>query len=104
MVGFGGVDSGVHIIVTGYVNNLTSINFEVCTSAATNATYNSTGNPIASRSLTLAQLQVVGAHYFIPVPGSAILEFLRVYMALTGTAATAGTAVMWFGPRVGGEQ
>ena len=104
VVGFGGVDSGVHIIVTGYVNNLTSINFEVCTSAATNATYNSTGNPIASRSLTLAQLQVVGAHYFIPVPGSAILEFLRVYMALTGTAATAGTAVMWFGPRVGGEQ
>jgi hypothetical protein len=104
IVGDGGVELGLHILVTGYVDNLTSINFEVCTSSTTGALYTASPNPIASRTLTLAQLQVVGAHYFIPVNWAAVLEFLRVYMALTGTAATAGSAIMWFGPKTGGEQ
>lgn len=104
VVGQGGVEMGVHVLVTGYVNNITSINFEVCTSATTNALVGSSPNPIAARTLTLAQLEVVGAHYWIGVPQSAVLEFLRVYMALTGTAATAGTAAIWYGPRTGGEQ
>jgi hypothetical protein len=104
IVGQGGVDMGIHVIVTGYVNNLTSLKFDVCTSATTNALVGSSPNPIASRTLTLAQLEVVGAHYYIPVQGSAVLEFLRVYMTLTGTAATAGTAAIWYGPRTGGEQ
>jgi len=38
------------------------------------------------------------------VQGSAVLEFLRAYMTLTGTAATSGTAIIWYGPRTGGEQ
>lgn len=104
VVGQGGVDMGIHIIVTGACNNLTSISFQAVTSATTNALFNVAPNPIAARTLTLAQLQIAGAHYFIPVQGSAVLEFLRVYMALTGTAATAGTALIWYGPRTGGEQ
>lgn len=104
VVGQGGVEMGIHVLVTGYTNNLTSINFEVCTSATASALYNAGNNPIASRTLTLAQLQVVGAHYWIGVQQSAVLEFLRVYMALTGTAATSGTATIWYGPRCGGEQ
>lgn len=104
VVGNGGVDQGIHVLVTGYTNNLTSISFQAVTAATTAALFNAGNNPIATRTLTLAQLQVVGAHYYIPVSGAAILEFLRVYMALTGTAATAGTAVIWFGPKTGGEQ
>lgn len=104
VVGNGGVDWGLHIVVSGYVNNLTSINFEVVTSATTAALFNAGNNPIAARTLTLAQLQVVGAHYYVPLAGAAVLEFLRAYMVLSGTAATAGTAVMWFGPKTGGEQ
>lgn len=103
VVGQGGVEMGVHVLVTGYVNNLTSLKFDVCTSATSGALVGSSPNPIASRTLTLAQLQVVGAHYWIGVPQSAVLEFLRVYMTLTGTAATAGTAAIWYGPRTGGE-
>lgn len=104
VVGQGGTDFGVHILIESAFNNLTSYNFEVCTSSATAALYTASPNPIASRTLTLAQMQVVGAHYYIPVSGAAVLEFLRWYAALTGTADTAGTLVSWFGPRVGGEQ
>lgn len=104
IVGSGGVDWGLHIIVGGEFNNLTSINFEVCTSATTAALFNAANNPIAARTLTLAQLQISGAHYYIPVIGSAVLEFLRFYAAVTGTNPTAGTIVAWFGPKTGGEQ
>lgn len=104
VVGQGGVDMGLHLIITGAYNNLTSINFQACTSATTNALFNSSPNPIAARTLTLAQMQVVGAHYYIPVQGSAILQFLRFYGAVTGTNPTAGTFTSWYGPRTGGEQ
>jgi hypothetical protein len=103
VVGDGGVELGLHIVVNGVFNNLTSINFQVCTSATTGAAYNVSPNPIASRTLTLAQLQIPGAHYFIPVNFASVLEFLRFYAALTGTAATAGTVIAWFGPKTGGE-
>lgn len=104
VVGGGNVEVGLHIVIGGPVNNVTSISFQVVTSAATNALFTAAGNPIAARTLSLAQLGIAGAHYFLPVNFSSVLEFLRVYMALTGTAATAGTATMWFGPRTGGEQ
>jgi hypothetical protein len=104
VVGEGGVTMGLHIIVDGAFNLLTSINFEVCTSATTAALFSASPNPIAARTLTLAQLQVAGAHYFIPVMGSAILEFLRFYAALTGTDPTCGTITAWYGPKTGGEQ
>jgi hypothetical protein len=103
-VGQGGVQFGMHIVVTAPTNLLTSVNFEVCTSSTASALVGSSPNPIAARTLTLAQLQVAGAHYFIPVSGFAVLEFLRVYMALTGTDPTIGTLWIYWGPSSGGEQ
>lgn len=104
VVGAGGFEFGLHIIVCSPFNTLTSVNFEVCTSAATAALFNASPNPIASRVLTLAQLQVSGAHYFIPVSPASVLEFLRFYGAVTGSNPTLGTIVAYFGPRLGGEQ
>lgn len=104
VVGQGGVDMGIHIIVTGAFNTLTSVAFSAVTSATTSALIGSAPNPIASRTLTLAQLQVVGAHYYFGVQGSAVLEFLRAYGAITGSNPTAGTLAIWYGPRTGGEQ
>ncbi len=104
VVGGGGVEFGVHILVTGAFNLLTSILFDVCTSSTTGALVGSSPNPIAARSLTLAQLGIAGAHYFISVPAAAVLEFLRWEAVLTGTDPTAGTVVSWWGPRGGGEQ
>ena len=103
VIGFGGVELGFHVVVGSAFNLLTSINFEVCTFAATGATYNSGSNPIAARTLTLAQLSIAGAHYFISCSGAPVLEFLRWYAALTGTDPTTGTIISWFGPRTGGE-
>lgn len=104
IVGEGGVVFGLHIIVDAAFNLLTSVNFEVVTSATTNALFSAANNPIAARTLTLAQLQIPGVHYFIPVTGNAVLEFLRFYAAITGTNPTAGTIVAWYGPKTGGEQ
>jgi hypothetical protein len=102
-VGQGGVQFGIHIIVCSPTNLLTSVNFEVVTSATTGALIGNSPNPIAARTLTLAQLQVAGAHYFIPVSGWSVLEFLRVYFALTGTDPTIGTLFVYWGPSSGGE-
>jgi hypothetical protein len=100
VVGDGGVELGVHIVVGSAFNTLTSILFNVVTAATTAAT-----TPIiAARSLTLAQLEVLGAHYFIPVNGAAVLEFLRWDAVLTGSDPTTGTIVSWWGPKTGGEQ
>lgn len=97
--GQGGMDFGVHIIVTSPFNTLTSILFNVVTAATTAAT-----TPIiAARSLTLAQLEVIGAHYYIPVSAAAVLEFLRWDAVLTGSDPTLGTIVSYWGPRTGGE-
>ena len=100
--GNGGAEFGMHIIVTSPFNTLTSVNFEAVTSATAGALI-ATG-VIASRSLTLAQLQVVGAHYYFAVPQGAVLEFLRGYGAVTGSNPTFGTIVWYYGPRTGGEQ
>jgi len=102
--GAGGYEIGLHIIVTSPFNTLTNINFEVVTSATSSALVGSAPNPIASRLLTLAQLQVNGAHYYIPVNAFAVLEFLRFYADVTGSNPTLGTIVAYFGPRTGGEQ
>ncbi len=102
VVGNGGVDWGLHILVTGpvYGNSLTSIKFDVESGAATQAT-----TVIASRTLTIAQLQVAGAHYYVPVSGAAVLEFLR-FNATNAPANNGyvGSIVAWFGPKTGGEQ
>jgi hypothetical protein len=103
VVGMGGVEEGVHFIIgqpfTNGGSGFTGITFSVRTSANTNAT-----TEIASRTLTLAQLAVSGAHYYIPVNKADVLEFLRWY-ATPGTGnPAAGTLVSWWGPRTGAEQ
>ena len=102
VVGNGGVDWGLHILITGpvYGNSLTSIKFDVESNSTTQAT-----TVIASRTLTIAQLQVAGAHYYIPVSGAAVLEFLR-FNATNAPANNGyvGSIVAWFGIRQGGEQ
>lgn len=102
VVGDGGVQMGVHIVITGpvYGNSLTSITFNVESASTTNAT-----TVIASRLLTIAQLQVAGAHYWIPVSGVSVLEFLR-WNAVNAPANNGyvGSIVSWWGPKTGGEQ
>lgn len=104
VVGQGGVDMGLHIIVTAAFNTVTSIAFSAVTAPTTGALISNTPGIVATRTLTLAQLQVVGAHYYIPVQLSTLQEFLRGYGALTGSDPTIGAITMWFGPRTGGEQ
>jgi len=105
VVGDGGVEWGLHMVVCQTFNSATSIQVEICTSAATAALYTtSPPNPIAARTFSLSQLQVAGAHYFIPVNQAAVQEFLRTYNALTGGTPTQGTVIQWFGPKTGGEQ
>ena len=104
VVGGGNVEIGLHIIVTSPFNTLTSVNFQVLTSSATAALFNAAGNPVASRTLSLAQLGIAGAHYFIPVNQASLLEFVRFYGAVTGSNPTYGSLVSWIGPRTGGEQ
>lgn len=99
VVGQGGVDMGIHVIVGAAFNTLTSVLFNVQSAATTAATA-----IIGSRSLTLAQLGVVGAHYYIPLSLNAVLRFLRWNAVLTGSDPTTGTILSWFGPRTGGEQ
>jgi hypothetical protein len=100
VVGEGGIEMGVHIVIGSAFNTLTSILFNVVSAATTAAT-----TPIiAARSLTLAQMAVVGAHYWIPVPLTAVLEFLRWDAVLTGSDPTLGTLYSWWGPKCGGEQ
>jgi hypothetical protein len=106
VVGDGGVEFGVHLIVTAPMLTAatTSVAFSVLTSSATAALIGTPTNIIAARTLSAAQLGVIGAHYFIPVPGASVLEFLRWYAANAGGAATTGYLVSWFGPKTGGEQ
>ena len=102
VVGDGGIPFGVHIVVSGpvYGNSLTSIAFNVESASTTNAT-----NIIATRSLTIAQLQVQGAHYWIQVPGNSVLEFLRWNAVNTpANNGYVGSIYSWWGPKCGGEQ
>jgi hypothetical protein len=102
VVGDGGIPFGVHIVVSGpvYGNALTSIAFNVESGPTTNTT-----TIIATRSLTIAQLQVQGAHYWIQVPGNAVLEFLRWNAVNTpANNGYVGSIYSWWGPKCGGEQ
>jgi hypothetical protein len=102
VVGDGGIPFGVHIVVSGpvYGNSLTSIAFNVESGSTASAT-----NIITTRSLTIAQLQVQGAHYWIQVPGNAVLEFLRWNAVNTpANNGYVGSIYSWWGPKCGGEQ
>ena len=95
------VDFGLHIVVQGEFNLLTSVLFDICTSTNPGALV---GTSIASRSFTLAQLQVTDAHYFIPIDFAKVVGFTRFHATLTGTNPTVGTIIAWFGPNAAGTQ
>jgi hypothetical protein len=106
VVGDGGIEMGLHILITGPISpgsgNTGGARVDVQSNATTGAT-----SVIASRTFTQAQLAVAGAHYFIPVNLVAVLEFLRFLWTNLATAATVnftGSIVAWFGPKTGGEQ
>jgi hypothetical protein len=102
VVGDGGIPFGVHIVVCGpvYGNSLTSIAFNVESGPTASST-----TIIATRSLTIAQLQVQGAHYWIQVPGNSVLEFLRWNAVNTpANNGYVGSIYSWWGPKCGGEQ
>lgn len=96
-----GVPWGLHIQVMSAFNTLTTILFYVLTSAATAALYNTAANVLNQRTLTLAQLAVVGACYFIPVNMGQVLEFNRFYADVSSSNPTTGTIIAWYGPRLG---
>lgn len=106
VVGDGGIEMGLHIVITGPVypgsGNTGGARVDVQSNATTGAT-----SVIASRTFTAAQLAVGGAHYFIPVNLVGVLEFLRFLWTNLATAATdnfTGSIVAWFGPKTGGER
>jgi hypothetical protein len=102
IVGDGGVEMGIHLVISTAVtvgSGMTTGNLIASTGSA-----DSLGTIIASRSLTLAQLAVVGAHYFVPVPMAAVLQYLGVIFQAVTDAAGGGTGIAWFGPKTGGEQ
>jgi hypothetical protein len=101
VVGAGGVEMGLHILMTGpfYGNATATVQVDVCSDATTAAT-----SIIASRTFTVAQLRVQGAHYFIPIQLAAVLEFLRFHWTNNTGNGYVGNLVAWFGPRTGAEQ
>jgi hypothetical protein len=103
VVGDGGIEMGIHLIVSTACTVGSG-----CTGGTVNASIGAADTlltTVASRVFTLAQLAVVGAHYFIPVNPAAInLRYLGVQMIATTDAVGAGTGVLWFGPKTGGEQ
>jgi len=101
ILGDGGVEQGVHLIIGQAVSggSITSGTINVTSSAASSATA-----IVASRNFTSGQLGTSGAHYFIPVSGPAVLEFLRCAFVPNTGAAGSGTGVAWYGPKTGGEQ
>lgn len=102
VIGVGGVPWGLHIqIMSAFNASLTSSVITVCSSATTAATYSS--NAIATRTLTIAQMAVVGACYFIPVNPYQVLEFNRFYGTAAGGNPTTGTILAWYGPICGSE-
>jgi hypothetical protein len=98
--GEGGVQFGVHVIISAAVvpGSMTSANITVVSDPTTSAT-----TVIASRTFTNGQVGASGAHYFIPVPGSAVKRFLRANFLGVGAACSSGTAFAWYGPKTGGE-
>jgi hypothetical protein len=96
-----GVPWGLHLQVMSAFNTLGSLAISVNSGSTSDPTY--TSNPIAGpRTLTLTQLGVLGACYFIPVDIAQVLRYINFYAALTGSPPSQGTVIAWFGPRVGG--
>ena len=104
VLGEGGMTMGVHLVIGTACtagSGMTAGNIIVSVGST-----DSLGTTVVTRTLTLAQLAVAGAHYFVPVPGAAVAanRYLGVYFQATTYAAGAGTGYAWYGPKTGGEQ
>jgi hypothetical protein len=99
--GPGGVEFGVHLIIGAAIvpGSASACTVNVLSDATTAAT-----TIIATRTLTLAQVGVAGAHYFIPVNMAMVARFLRANFIGVTDVVTSGTGFAWFGPKTGGEQ
>lgn len=105
VVGVGGISIGLNIMITAAFtvgSGFTSGTIDVCSSATTAATYTGPVQIIATRILTLAQMAVIGAVYFIPLNPYQILEFNRFHWIPNGNTPGAGKVLAWYGPRNGG--
>jgi hypothetical protein len=103
IVGDGGVEMGVHLVISTAVIG-TSGGMTAGTLFVGTGSTDSVSTTIAQRTLTITQLGVAGAHYFIPVPVASIVQYLGCFQQATTHAADSGTGIIWFGPKTGGEQ
>ena len=101
VVGNGGVEMVLHLVISAAIvaGSASAAIVNVVSAATSSATA-----IIASRTLTLTQIEQAGAHYFIPVPMTAVLQYLRANFLGVTANVTSGTAFAWFGPKTGGEQ
>lgn len=105
IVGPGGAQFGLHVVLgQGYNNNCGNLTITAVSSNTSNTTATGNNN-VASRTIPYAQL-LAGAHFFLPINGFAVQEFNR-FLASTSNStnnSTSGTVMAWYGPPTGGEQ
>jgi hypothetical protein len=98
----GGVEFGLHVIVTELFTGMASGNFWIVSDDTDNPTLRDTGAVQYGRSFLLADL-TLGKHYFIPA-GPTLKQYARAYYEVVSTNVTNGEVTMYFGPREGGEE
>jgi hypothetical protein len=92
-VGKGG-KFGFHVVVTqAYTDLASGMIIWILHGAAT-----SPDTKLIGRFLSVTQLAVLGAHYFIPAPPGTLLQFARLKHAPANENATLGKITTWFGP------
>jgi hypothetical protein len=106
----GAIRVGLHIVITqAYTIGSGCTGGDIW--IVTSATQANTATPtfVTGRRFTLAQLAVLGNHFFIPLPpmgktsDPTLLEFVAAYFStLGGYAPAAGGCEMWFGPGADG--
>lgn len=104
VVGPGGAQFGLHIVLGQAYNNSCGNLTITALSSSTNNVTPSGNNNVASRTIPYADL-ITGTHFFIPINTWAVKEFNR-FLASTSDAnnnATSGTVMAWYGPPTGGE-
>lgn len=89
---------GLHLVVTTAFTGLDSgAILWLCHGAASSPTTKHTGMFIPVASL------VKGAHFFIPMGSTPVLQYARGLFDIVNEVATAGAATCWIGPKSGGE-
>lgn len=89
---------GIHMVVTTTFTGLDSgAVLWLVHGASTAPTTKHTGMFIPVASL------VKGAHFFVPIGSTAVLQYARGLFDIVNEVATAGAATIWIGPKTGGE-